>query len=152
MTYLIPLHLLQGSLPSEALLSLVPRLKELYTPFIAAIKKGSVREYDEALEWAQPRLVGMSVYLVVERAREGCLRMLFNKACVALDRVSLATLADCRWVASDKSSRIPVSTFQTALEIHGIIVDSDEVECMVANMIFRVGSLVRSGQLEKREC
>lgn len=42
------------------------------------------------------------------------------------------------WIASDKSSRIPVSTFQTALKLHGIDVDSDEVECMVANMIFRV--------------
>jgi hypothetical protein len=42
------------------------------------------------------------------------------------------------WIAGDKSSRIPISTFQTALEIHGVDVDPDEVECMVANMIFRV--------------
>jgi hypothetical protein len=55
-------------------------LEELYTPFIEAIKSGNVAAYDQALEWAQPRLVGMSVYLVVERAREGCLRMLFKRA------------------------------------------------------------------------
>jgi hypothetical protein len=78
--YLIPLHLLNGSFPSEALLSLHPRLAELYRPFIAAIKSGDVAEYDERLEWAQPRLVGMGAYLTVERAREGCLRMLFKKA------------------------------------------------------------------------
>ncbi|OCF32617.1 COP9 signalosome complex subunit 12 [Kwoniella heveanensis BCC8398] len=121
LTYLIPLHLSHGSLPSPTLLSLHPRLNELFSPFIIAIKSGDVREYDERLDWAQMRLVGMSTYLVVERAREGCLRMLFKKA----------------WIASDKSSRIPISTFQLALELHGVKVDSDEVECMVANMIYR---------------
>jgi hypothetical protein len=45
-----------------------------------------------------------------------------------------------RWIASDKSSRIPLSTFRTALELHGVEVDADEVECMVANMISRVSS------------
>lgn len=82
LTYLIPLHLSHGSFPSPRLLASHPRLHELFTPFIAAIKSGNVREYDERLEWAQPRLVGMSVYLVVERAREGCLRMLYKKAYV----------------------------------------------------------------------
>jgi hypothetical protein len=57
-----------------------PRLKEVYAPFIAAIKSGNIQEYDERLEWAQPRLVSMSVYLTVEKAREGCLRTLFKKA------------------------------------------------------------------------
>jgi hypothetical protein len=80
LTYLIPLRLLRGLFPSPALLSRYPRLEETFTPFIQAIKAGDVREYDERLEWAQPRLVGMSVYLVVERAREGCLRGLFKKA------------------------------------------------------------------------
>lgn len=46
-----------------------------------------------------------------------------------------------RWIASDKSTRIPLSTFQTALSIHKIDVDPDEVECMVANMVFRVSFL-----------
>ncbi|RXK35350.1 COP9 signalosome complex subunit 12 [Tremella mesenterica] len=123
LTYLIPLHLLRGSFPSPQLLDEHPRLSEVYSPFVAAIKSGNVKEYDERLEWAQPRLVSLSTYLVVERAREGCLRVLFKKA----------------WIASDKSSRIPISTFQMALQLHNIIVDSDEVECMVANMIYRVG-------------
>ena len=43
-----------------------------------------------------------------------------------------------RWIASDKSSRISISTFQLALKLHEVEVDSDEVECMVANMIYRV--------------
>ena len=42
------------------------------------------------------------------------------------------------WIASDKSTRIPISTFQLALELHGVEVDVEEVECMLANMVFRV--------------
>ncbi|KAK4684132.1 hypothetical protein P7C73_g6068, partial [Tremellales sp. Uapishka_1] len=121
LTYLLPLHLLRGSFPSAPLLSRYPRLDSLFTPFIDAIKDGNVKEYDERLEWAQPRLVGMSVYLTVERAREVCLRGLFKKA----------------WIASDKSSRIPIETFRIALELHQVEVDAEEVECMVANMIYR---------------
>ena len=46
-----------------------------------------------------------------------------------------------RWIASDKSTRIPISTFQLALELHGVMVDVDEVECMLANMVYRVSHL-----------
>lgn len=122
LTYLIPLRLVRGSFPTARLLAQHPRLRVLYSPFIDAIRNGDIAEYDERLEWAQPRLVGMSTYLAVERAREGCLRVLFKKA----------------WVASDKSSRVPVSTFQLALKLHGVDVDADEVECMLANMVYRV--------------
>ena len=89
----------------------------------------------------------MSVYLVVERAREGCLRMLFKKAYVLFKPFSERPFslirrvrAKASWTVSDKSTRIPISTFQLALSIHQINVDSDEVECMVANMIYRVSS------------
>lgn len=122
LTYLIPLHLLRGSFPRPKLLEAHPRLAETYAPFVAATRNGDIADYDEHLEAAQTRLVGLNTYLAVERAREGCLRVLFKKA----------------WIASDKSSRVPISTFQTALRLHGVNVDSDEVECMVANMIYRV--------------
>jgi len=45
------------------------------------------------------------------------------------------------WIASDKSTRIPISTFQLALELHGVEVDVEEVECMLANMVYRVSHL-----------
>lgn len=121
LTFLIPLHLLRGSLPSAKLLARFPRLQETYGPFVDAIRKGSVQAYDEALERAQPRLVSMNTYLAVERAREICLRTLFRRA----------------WEASDRNSRIPISTFRKALELQRVEVDNDEVECMVANMIYR---------------
>ena len=45
-----------------------------------------------------------------------------------------------RWIASDKSTRISITTFQTALRLHGVDADGEEVECMVANMIYRVSN------------
>jgi hypothetical protein len=80
LTYLIPLRLITAQFPKTTLLARFPRLQETYSPFIEAIKSGNVRAYDERLEWAQARLVGMSTYLTVERAREGCLKVLFRKA------------------------------------------------------------------------
>lgn len=49
---------------------------------------------------------------------------------------------DTRWLASDKSTRMDLSVFQAALSLHGVQADADEVECMVANMIYRVSSLI----------
>ena len=64
--------------------------------------------------------------------------MLFKKAWVLLFLVASFWLTRHRWIASDKSSRIPLSTFLVALRLHAIEVEPDEVECMVANMIYRV--------------
>lgn len=43
-----------------------------------------------------------------------------------------------RWIACDKESRIPISAFKLALQHQGIEVDEDEVECLVAGMIWKV--------------
>lgn len=42
-----------------------------------------------------------------------------------------------RWVASQKSTRIPVSLFHSGLGIAGMDVPVEEAECLVANMIYR---------------
>jgi hypothetical protein len=52
-----------------------------------------------------------------------------------------------RWIASDKSTRIPISTFQLALQLHGVAVDVEEVECMLANMVYRVSPLTSPAPL-----
>ena len=42
-----------------------------------------------------------------------------------------------RWIAADKSTRIPVSMFHAALQIADEETTSEEAECLVANMIFK---------------
>ena len=44
-----------------------------------------------------------------------------------------------RWIAADKSTRIPISMFHAALLIAGEDKDmsAEEAECLVANMIYK---------------
>ncbi|KAI9447934.1 hypothetical protein H4582DRAFT_2107372 [Lactarius indigo] len=46
LTYLIPLRILRGHLPTADLLKRFPVLDELYTPFISAIRKGDIHGFD----------------------------------------------------------------------------------------------------------
>ncbi|KAK2465939.1 hypothetical protein APHAL10511_001580 [Amanita phalloides] len=92
LTYLVPLRILKGHLPSEELLSRFPLLRELFTPFITAIRKGDLAAFDSALESQERRLVELNLWLTLEKARELCMRGLFRRV----------------WVATDKSSRIPI--------------------------------------------
>ena len=84
LTYLIPLRILRGHLPSRALLDRFPALDELFSPFITAIRKGDVSAFDAALEKAERRLVELNLLLTIERARELCVRGLFRRAYVPL--------------------------------------------------------------------
>ncbi|KDQ21104.1 hypothetical protein BOTBODRAFT_27100 [Botryobasidium botryosum FD-172 SS1] len=121
LTYLIPLRLLRGQLPSEALFKRYPRLAELYTPFVEALRKSDIKAYDAALAWAEPRLLDMGVWLTVERAREICLRCLFRKV----------------WLITGQGTRIPLSTFHTSLRVSGLAMPIEETECIIANMIHK---------------
>ena len=56
-----------------------PVLQELYSPFISAIRVGDLSAYDKALDRHERRLVDLSIWLVLEKARELCLRGLFRK-------------------------------------------------------------------------
>ncbi|OCH94282.1 hypothetical protein OBBRIDRAFT_850183 [Obba rivulosa] len=121
LTYLIPLRILRGHLPSSDLLKRFPVLEDLYTPFIAAIRTGNIKAYDNALVKFERRLVDLNLWLTLERARELCIRGLFRKV----------------WVASQRGTRIPISLFHAALHIAGMEVSQEEAECLVANMIYK---------------
>lgn len=41
-------------------------------------------------------------------------------------------------MACDKGTRVQVENFQVAMKLQGVEVDLDEVECMIANMIYKV--------------
>jgi hypothetical protein len=79
LTYLIPLRILRGHLPSSELLCRFPVLDELYAPFISAIRKGDIQGFDTALDKYERRLVDLNLWLTVEKAREICIRGLFRR-------------------------------------------------------------------------
>lgn len=121
LTYLLPLRILRGHLPSRELMQRFPVLEEIYAPFISAIRAGDISAYDTALDKWERRLVELNLWLTLEKARELCLRGLFRRV----------------WVAGDKGTRIPIRMFHGALRISGSDVPQEEAECLVANMIYK---------------
>lgn len=121
LTYLLPLRILKGHLPSQELMDRFPTLKELYHPFLTAIRTGDVSGYDRALDHHEKTLLDLNLWITLEKARELCLRGLFRRV----------------WVASQKGSRVPISMFYSSLKISGIDVEEEEAECLVANMIYK---------------
>ncbi|OBZ70495.1 Protein CSN12 [Grifola frondosa] len=121
LTYLIPLRIIRGHLPSRELLARFPVLDELYSPFIAAIRTGDIRTYDACLDRFERRLVDLNLWLTLDQARELCIRGLFRRV----------------WIASAKATRIPLAMFHSALLIAGMDVSIDEAECLIANMVYK---------------
>ncbi|ORY90126.1 hypothetical protein BCR35DRAFT_299671 [Leucosporidium creatinivorum] len=120
--YLIPVLLLRGVLPSAKTLRKSERLSAIYTPFIAAYKSGDVGLYDRQLQAAEKRLMERGTYLIVERAREGAVRALVKKS----------------WILEGKPARLSIDTFKRYYTVGaGIDIDSEEMECVLANMIYK---------------
>ncbi|KAK9893328.1 hypothetical protein P389DRAFT_22429 [Cystobasidium minutum MCA 4210] len=121
LSYLIPVKLLRGVLPSQRLFNNYPQLATLYAPLVHAYRIGDLKGYDDALAGTRAALISRGTFLIVERAREGCLRTLFKQV----------------WLCSGKGSRLLVSTVQAALNHVNVNIDSDEVECLLANLIHK---------------
>lgn len=56
-----------------------PVLRELFAPFISAIRVGDISAYDKALEKWEHKLLELNLWLTLEKARELCLRGLFRR-------------------------------------------------------------------------
>lgn len=144
LTYLVPtLLLIRRRLPSRALLSPYPRLSSLFTPLTKAIRSGSLAAFDAALAEGESEFVKRRIYLTLERGRDICLRNLLRK-------VYLAAGED---EDGKRRTRIKIDEFGTAIRLgeshdssgDGMEVDmnrgkleNDEVECMIANMVYKV--------------
>lgn len=86
-----------------------------------AIRDGNVRAFDEAMESGYTELINRGTFLTIEKARSMVIRTL------------------CRRVyAIVNSTRISMDTFKQALEFAGLDVDMEEVECMLAVLIYKV--------------
>jgi hypothetical protein len=143
LTYLIPCRLItKHNVPTQTLLSSYPRLEQIFGPLITCIKSGDLAGFDHALVAAEDEFVKRRIYLTLERGRDIALRNLLRKVFLAAgfeepkegqnpaDRI--------------RKSRIPLSHFATALRMrtggegNGQSLDDEEVECMLANMIYKV--------------
>lgn len=144
LTYLIPCRLLTShTLPSPALLKPYPTLQELFLPLSRCIKKGELHAFDLALQAGEETFVKRRIYLTLERGRDVALRNLLRKVFLAggFEESKDPNAAPIR------RTRVPVAEFSAAISLNSQqSLDSDEVECLLANMIYKVRSLSSLGR------
>ncbi|KAK1084491.1 COP9 signalosome (CSN) subunit [Friedmanniomyces endolithicus] len=143
--YLIPTKMLTAHrLPTRQLLQTSPTLDRLFSPLCTAIKRADLRAFNAALEAGEDEFVKRRIYLTLERGRDILLRNLFRKVFIA-GEVEDAKVDGGGVGAVAKRTRIPVREIAAALRMAGATeiddgeggVDTDEVECLVANAIYK---------------
>ncbi|KAJ0303487.1 hypothetical protein COL516b_006491 [Colletotrichum fioriniae] len=116
------------------LLEPYPRLQKLFLPLSQCIRKGDLRNFDLALQEGEEEFVRRRIYLTLERGRDIALRNLLRKVFVAggFEEAKEAGTAPVR------RTRVPVAEFTAAISLGSQeTVDPDEVECLLANMIYK---------------
>lgn len=139
LTYLIPCHLLTThTLPTTQLLAPFPRLQTLFGSLGACIKRGDLAGFDAALAAGEDEFVKRRIYLTLERGRDIALRNLLRKVYVAGGFEESKTGGPLI-----RRTRVPVAEFGAAIRLGsqaegGRVIENDEVECLIANMIYKV--------------
>lgn len=139
LAYLIPCKLLTSHvLPTKKLLEQFPRLQELFLPLSQCIRRGDLRGFDIALQKGEDEFVKRRIYLTLERGRDITLRNLLRKVFLA-GGFEEQKDADATPV---RRTRVPVAEFRAAIcmESGGEEIGTDEVECLMANMIYKVSA------------
>jgi COP9 signalosome complex subunit 12 len=144
LTYLIPCHLTRtGQLPTASLLAPYPRLAALFGPLATAIRGASLAAFDDALLAGARVFVRRRVYLALESCRLVVLRNLMRKVFLAGGHEP-GKSGQAEGAPPVRRTRIPVAEFLAAVRLSAggdraaMAVDRDEVECFIANLIYKV--------------
>lgn len=119
-----------------------PRLESLFTSLCTCIRNGDLSGFDAALASGEAEFVKRRIYLTLERGRDIALRNLFRKVFLA------GGFEDVKEGQTPiRRTRIPVTEFAAAMRVGSKIapatrVDLDEVECFLANLIYKVSEMV----------
>lgn len=132
------------TLPKPALLEPFPHLQKLFLPLAQCIKKGDLYAFDQALKEGEDEFVKRRIYLPLERTHDICLRNLLRKVFTA------GGFEEPKPEAPDappvRRTRVTVPEFTAAINISSKQqVDTDEVECQLANMIYKVRVVAEGG-------
>lgn len=117
----------QGRLPKPELLQRYGVV--YYEPIARAVRTGNVRLLNDALEEHQADFIRSGTYLLLEKLKLGVYRTLFMRVHQLWKRRHPGDM--------DKPFKLQLQLFQAALDASGVQMDLDEVECIVANLIYR---------------
>jgi len=118
LNYLIPVKLLTGRLPSVKLLEKYNLVE--YIPFVISIRRGDLKTFHATLQQNQDEFIRRGTYLLLEKCKTVCHRNLFKRIYLILEK-----------------HQLPLDHVVKAIKWLGIDMDLDEVECILANLIFR---------------
>lgn len=110
--------MLLGYMPKHNLLEKYNLME--FGELMEAVKRGDLCNLEKVMEKHELFFIGAGIYLIVEKLKIIAYRNLFKKVYLVLN-----------------IHQIPIQDLLSALEMQGIDdVDMDEVECIVANLIF----------------
>jgi len=118
LNYLIPVKLLRGRLPTNKLLEKYSLYE--FVPLLNGMRTGNLMEFSDGLMKNQDLFIRRGTYLLLEKCKMICYRNLFKRIwkIVGTEQIKLDYIAaSFKWL--------------------GMPIDLDEVECILANLIFK---------------
>ncbi len=116
--YLIPVKMLLGHMPSEALLRKYDLMR--FQDVVKAVKQGNLLELNDALDRNAKFFIRCGIFLILEKLKIITYRNLFKKVALLM-----------------KTHQIPIDAFLGALKMMKVDeIDKDETECILANLIY----------------
>lgn len=118
MLYLVPAKILTGSLPSQSTLERY-RMK-WYVDIVSSIKTGDFSLFEKGMSTHQEFFIKTALYLAVEKMKPLAYRALIRKVAYICDQ-----------------NKISLNHIRVSLSMCSVKIDRDEVECILANLIFQ---------------
>jgi len=118
LNYLLPVKLLRGRLPTDKLLQKYSLVE--FKPLVEGIRRGDLRTFNDGLSKHQDLFIRRGTYLLLEKCKTVCYRNLFKRVYTIVKRPQMR-----------------LDHVVKAFEWLGMPIDLDEVECILANLIFR---------------
>mmetsp|Transcript_31789 Transcript_31789/g.71289 ORF Transcript_31789/g.71289 Transcript_31789/m.71289 type:complete len:411 (-) Transcript_31789:24-1256(-) len=118
LNYLVPVKLLRGRLPTRKLLEKYGLFE--FVPILNGMRSGNLMEFSDGLVKHQDLFIRRGTYLLLEKCKMICYRNLFKRVykIVGKEQIKLDYIAKSfKWL--------------------GMPIDLDEVECILANLIFK---------------
>ena len=117
LTYLIPVKMLLGHMPTKAVLQKYDLMQ--FDEVVQAVKQGNLLRLNAALEANESFFISAGIYLILEKLKIITYRNLFKKVALIM-----------------KTHQIPVDAFLYALRMMKVDdIDQDETQCIIANLI-----------------
>ena len=116
--YLVAVKLFRGRLPTRQLLDKYALVE--FVPLVEGIRRGDLLTFNDGLIQYQDLFIRRGTYLLLEKCKTVCYRNLFKRVHLILGK-----------------HQIPLEQVATTFKWLGMPIDLDEVECILANLIFR---------------